>query len=426
RIEFRGVSFAYPRAADDAAPSERVLKDINLVIEPGTTVALVGRSGSGKSTFASLLPRFHEPTEGQILLDGVPLGAYRLSALRRQIAWVTQQVTLFNDTLERNVAYGALAGAAREHIEDAVRRAHADGFVRDLPAGLATLVGDDGVLLSGGQRQRIAIARALLKDAPVLVLDEATSALDTESERHIQAALDAVMRGRTTLVIAHRLSTIERADCIVVMQEGRIVETGTHAELLARRGAYAALHAAQFRDGQAPVSAPPVVDLAPPPATSLTPHPFRFHGPRQWRARVSRFMLRAWYERAAWLMVLAPLGYLFAGIARRRRLASLAGRTPVWRAPVPVIIVGNLTLGGTGKTPLVIWLAEQLRRAGHRPGIVSRGYVPAKRGAARARRDPVAVTPDSDPSVVGDEPVLLAARTGCPVWVGTDRVAAVK
>lgn len=434
RIEFRGVSFAYPRVADDAHEPERVLKDIDLVIEPGTTVALVGRSGSGKSTFASLLPRFHEPTQGQILLDGVPLASYRLAALRRQIAWVTQQVTLFNDTLERNVAYGALAGASREQIDEAVRRAHADVFIRDLPAGLATLVGDDGVLLSGGQRQRIAIARALLKDAPILVLDEATSALDTESERHIQAALEAVMHGRTTLVIAHRLSTIERADRIVVMQDGRIAETGTHAELLARRGAYAALHAAQFRDGHEAASAAPAAPAArpTPEAAASALRPFARGEPFRWSAQLSRVMLRAWYERAAWLLLLAPFGHLFAWVAQRRRLASLSGRSPVWRAPVPVIIVGNLTVGGTGKTPLVIWLAARLQRAGHRPGIVSRGYLPSRSRASRSAggrlvlREPIAVTPDSDPAAMGDEPVLLAVRTGCPVWVGADRVAAVQ
>ena len=240
RIEFRDVTFSYERGA---AP---VLRNVDLQIEPGQTVALVGKSGSGKSTLASLLPRFYEPQSGEIRLDGERLDRYTLATLRRQIALVTQQVTLFNDTLERNIAYGDLVNASPEKLRDAVERAHADVFVDEMPEGIDTIVGDDGVLLSGGQRQRVAIARAILKDAPVLILDEATSALDTTSERHIQAALEEVMRGRTTLVIAHRLSTIEKADVILVMDRGRIVESGRHEELLQRGGAYAELYAAQF------------------------------------------------------------------------------------------------------------------------------------------------------------------------------------
>ncbi len=211
-------------------------------------VALVGRSGSGKSTLANLIPRFYQHDQGQILLDGVEVGDYTLRNLRRHIALVTQQVTLFNDTVANNIAYGDLAGAPLEDIQRAARDAYADEFIEQMPQGYQTHVGENGVLLSGGQRQRLAIARALLKNAPVLILDEATSALDTESERHIQGALDHVMTGRTTLVIAHRLSTIEKADLILVMEQGRIVERGSHAELLAVNGAYARLHATQFKD----------------------------------------------------------------------------------------------------------------------------------------------------------------------------------
>jgi subfamily B ATP-binding cassette protein MsbA len=217
-------------------------------------VALVGRSGSGKSTLANLIPRFYHHEAGQILLDGEDVETYTLRNLRRHIALVTQQVTLFNDTVANNIAYGDLAGAPLEDIREAARAAYADEFIEQMPQGYDTLVGENGVLLSGGQRQRLAIARALLKNAPVLILDEATSALDTESERHIQAALDEVMKGRTTLVIAHRLSTIEKADLILVMEQGRIVERGSHAELLAANGAYARLHATQFKDE------PPVVE----------------------------------------------------------------------------------------------------------------------------------------------------------------------
>ena len=244
-VEYRDVNFTY------AAEKGSVLRDINLSVPAGQSLAIVGRSGSGKSTLAGLLPRFYAPDSGQILIDDVPIQDYSLHGLRQQISLVSQEVTLFNDTIGNNIAYGGLSDVSAERLEQAVQAAHVDEFLRGLPDGLETMVGDRGILLSGGQRQRISIARALLKDAPILILDEATSALDTESERHIQAALQNLMTSRTTFVIAHRLSTVENVDRILVIDDGRIIETGTHADLLAAGGHYAALYRLQFRDDAA-------------------------------------------------------------------------------------------------------------------------------------------------------------------------------
>ncbi|MGL5386894.1 MAG: lipid A ABC transporter ATP-binding protein/permease MsbA [Serratia sp. (in: enterobacteria)] len=239
-IEFRNVTFYYPGRDTPA------LRDINLSISEGKTVALVGRSGSGKSTIANLLTRFYDIQEGEILMDGHDLREYTLASLRDQVALVSQNVHLFNDTIANNIAYAREERYSREEIEKAARMAYATDFIDKMENGLDTVIGENGVMLSGGQRQRIAIARALLRDCPILILDEATSALDTESERAIQSALDELQKNRTSLVIAHRLSTIEKADEILVVEDGRIVERGQHAELIEQKGAYAQLHRMQF------------------------------------------------------------------------------------------------------------------------------------------------------------------------------------
>lgn len=249
QLEVRDLTFTYPNTENP------VLENISFTAEKGQMVALVGRSGSGKSTLANLIPRFYEHQHGQILLDGTEVQDFTLANLRRHMALVTQQVSLFNDTVAKNIAYGDLADASLEEIKAAAEAAYAAEFIERMPQGYDTIVGENGVLLSGGQRQRLAIARALLKNAPLLILDEATSALDTESERHIQAALDHAVQGRTTLVIAHRLSTIEKADLILVMDQGRIVERGNHQELLAQNGYYSRLHATQFQELEATAEA---------------------------------------------------------------------------------------------------------------------------------------------------------------------------
>jgi len=241
-LEFDNVSFQYENS------EKPILENISLRLPAGSVTALVGHSGSGKTTLAGLIPRFYNYKQGRILLDGHELAEYELGNLREQIALVSQEVVLFNDTIAGNIAYGALAGTDRDAIIRAARAAHAMEFIEQLPEGIDTLLGESGTLLSGGQRQRLAIARALLKDAPLLILDEATSALDSESERAIQDALKEVMKDRTTLVIAHRLSTIENADQVIVLRRGQVIEQGTHDELLAQNGAYARLYQTQFGD----------------------------------------------------------------------------------------------------------------------------------------------------------------------------------
>jgi len=253
-IELKNVSFGY------ANESRSVLRDVSLTIPAGTMVALVGQSGGGKSTLTKLLPRFHDPRSGTVLWDGIDIRDATIASLRKQIALVTQETILFNDTVRHNIAYGKPEASDRE-IEEASLIAFAHDFIRELPDGYDTIVGERGIFLSGGQRQRLAIARAILVNAPVLILDEATSALDAESERLVQSAISNLVRNRTTIVIAHRLSTVRRADMILVMEAGRIIERGTHSELLARGGQYKKLYELQFADEEEEV--PQITQMAP-------------------------------------------------------------------------------------------------------------------------------------------------------------------
>lgn len=408
-IEFRHVSFSYDKNGPE------VLKDINFVAKPGQTIALVGRSGSGKSTLASLIPRFYTPTKGEILIDQVPINDIVLENLREHIAVVTQQVTLFNDTVARNIAYGDLENASIDAIREAAEKAYAIDFIDKLEDGLHTLVGDDGVLLSGGQRQRMAIARAFLKGAPILILDEATSALDSESEKYIQSALEAVVQDRTTISIAHRLSTIEKADIILVMEDGQIVEQGSHQELLVKQGVYAQLHRHQVANGEdsSKIITPVKFDRLP-----LVNFPGEVGLP-WWTGGYSP-LVNAWYGDKLWVKLLLPFSALFQFLAKKRRNKLLRTAHQRWSAPVPVIVIGNINIGGTGKSPLVIWLAQQLLLSGYSPGIVSRGY-----GGASSKH-PLQVTASTNPVDAGEEAVMIAQRTGLPVVVDRDRNQAVQ
>ncbi len=396
-IEYRNLSFAYKNA-------NYVLKDIDLHIHPGETVAIVGRSGSGKSTLVSLLSRLHDPQEGQILLDGHDLREYNLERLRSFIAPVSQDVALFNGSIAENIAYGNMHASSEAEIRKAAKKAHALDFIEHLAASFKTPVDTAGSTFSGGQKQRLSIARAVLKDAPILILDEATSALDSESEHHVQEAVEKLMQGRTTLIIAHRLSTVERADRILAMDNGTLAEEGTHDVLLRKNGVYAQLYRHQLRK---PASESRKLVARKRKRKAL---------PRLPEERL-QILPAAWHRGAFWLMALTPLSWLFRVVSLYRRHRQTSAQKPF---RVPVIVVGNLVSGGTGKTSLVIALASRLRDLEFRPGIVIRGY------GGRPGKKPILAHPDSNPAIVGDEAPMIADRTRCPVAVHPNRVAAVE
>ena len=408
RIDFKNVSFGYD-------PNKGgVLNNINFNVKPSETVALVGRSGSGKSTIVKLLPKFYEVNQGEILLDGKNINRYALRNLRNQIAYVGQNITLFNDTIANNIAYGGSIEASREDIVAAAKAANAMDFIDQMPEGLDTIVGEDGILLSGGQRQRLAIARALLKDSPILILDEATSALDTESEQMIQAAIDNLVKDRTTIVIAHRLSTVENADRILVLDNGSIVESGTHDKLLEKDQQYASLYKLQFNTGVSSDHQAAIEKESPIINYPIAGQDFLSDRPQ------TTIWERMWYGYHPFAQLLAPIGYFFNIAVSIRRWFYRRGLIRSNKFDVPVIVVGNITVGGTGKTPLVIWLANHLKSMGFKPGIISRGY----RG--RSKKWPLIVTADTSTKLAGDEAAMIVSRTGCPMVIGPDRIKDVR
>ena len=397
-IEFKDVNFSYN-------PKEVVLNNLNFSIAQNETVAIVGKSGSGKSTIANLLSRFYSNFTGDITIDGISIKDFNLSFLRESISIVNQSPTLFNDTIERNIAYGE-SDIDETKLKQAAEISGCLEFIEKLPEGYKSEIGDDGVLLSGGQRQRIAIARAFYKDSPIIILDEATSALDNESELIVQEAVEKLINNRTTIVIAHRLSTIENASKILVLDEGTLAEQGTHEDLLKHEGIYKSLYQNKFNDlaeSRTYSKKSKSQDYLP----SITEEPIE-----------QGYLIDAWYNKSVWLYLLSPLTFIFSALVRWRKNSYLKNPSKVWISDIPIVVVGNITMGGTGKTPLVKYIASELKQRGYKPGLVSRGYGGKFSGTLE-------VNNESTFKETGDEAQLLS-KLQIPFFIDKDRSRAAR
>ena len=398
-IEFKDVAFSYK-------PKELVLNNLNFNIEQNETVAIVGKSGSGKSTIASLLSRFYSDFSGDILIDGVSIMDYKLSYLRESISIVNQSPTLFNDSIERNIAYGE-SEIDETKLKQAAEISGCLEFIEKLPEGYKSEIGDDGVLLSGGQRQRIAIARAFYKDSPIIILDEATSALDNESELIVQEAVEKLINNRTTIVIAHRLSTIENASKILVLDQGTVAEFGTHEDLLGQEGIYKSLYQNKFTDSEVSSTHSGKTKKTQEYLPSFTEE-----------SAQQGYLIDAWYKKSAWLYLLSPLTFIFSALVRWRKNSYLKNPSKIWNSDIPIVVVGNISMGGTGKTPLVKHIASALKERGYKPGLVSRGYGGKFSGTLE-------VNAETTFKQTGDEAQLLA-KLKIPFFIDKDRSRAAR
>jgi subfamily B ATP-binding cassette protein MsbA len=395
-IDFKNVSFSYNTGG-------LIIDNISFSIAKNETIAIVGKSGSGKSTIANLIPRFYNHTSGDILIDGISVNEYSLQHLRSSISIVNQSPSLFNDTIAKNIAYGDDEIDVEKLKESAVQAGCIE-FIESLPEGFESEIGDDGVLLSGGQRQRLAIARAFYKDSPIIILDEATSSLDTESELIVQEALEKLITNRTTIVIAHRLSTIENASRIIVLDNGVISETGTHSELLDNKGIYQSLYKNKFEDS--------------PKKKSKAPKSSQLYIPEFEDEYNSSIVIDSWYKKSLWLYLLLPFSLVFSYLTNRRRRKFIKSKKLSYKSEIPLIVVGNLTIGGTGKTPLVAYIASELVKKGYKPGLVSRGY-------GGKFRETLHVTNDTPVKQTGDEAQILS-KLNLPFYIDKNRVRAIK
>ncbi|MAR95385.1 MAG: lipid ABC transporter permease [Gammaproteobacteria bacterium] len=395
-IKFNDVNFSYETGS-------QILSNISFSINKNETVAIVGKSGSGKTTIANLIPRFYNHTSGEILIDDIPINDYSLNHLRSSISIVNQSPSLFNDTIAKNIAYGD-DEIDVDKLKDSAKLSGCNEFIENLPEGFESEIGDDGVLLSGGQRQRLAIARAFYKDSPIIILDEATSALDTESELIVQEALEKLITNRTTIVIAHRLSTIENASKILVIDNGEIVESGSHEELIINKSVYHSLYKNKFEDS-------PKVKQKQSTSTQL-------FLPEYEDEISTSYVVDSWYKKSLWLYLLYPFSLIFSYLTNRRRRKYIKNKVSSYKSNIPIIVVGNLTIGGTGKTPLVKYIATQLILKGYKPGIVSRGY-------GGKFKETLKVTKDTSVKETGDEAQILA-KLNIPFYIDKNRLRAVK